>query len=322
MNFSRLSTATGFFLLSVIIGIAGYVFLEDYSAVDAFYMTVITIGTVGFTEVKELSPGGRLFTAVYIIFNLAIYAYTITVITRYLFEGELSNTFSNIRTKNKIKKMKDHVIVCGYGRNGSKAVEELVKNRIEVVVVEKGSGNEKLKGERENGITFVYGDATRDETLEAAGISTCRAIISTLPSDADNVYIVLTARGLNPEVNIVARASEPHSENKLKRAGADHIVMPEFIGGLHMASLITNKLSLVKEGESANLDQYIKLDQFPVTVISEEINNREIGDVLKTGFEGRIFVGYKTEKGDFIFNPEKTMKVEEGGILFFVRSGE
>jgi len=239
LNLSRLWLALGLLIFSFATGVGGFMMLENYSFIDAFYMTVITASTVGFGEVHPLSDGGRIFVAFYILFNLLVVAYLVSVLTTYIFDGELRHLFRMIRADQEIKSFRDHVIVCGFGRNGYKAYDELRHSGTRAVVVEQNEA--MLRAVSESGgpqIPAVYGDATTETALRSAGIEHARALITTLPKDADNVFVALTARELNPHVTIIARASARSSVSKLISAGANSVVMPDEIGGSHMANLV------------------------------------------------------------------------------------
>ena len=239
LNLNRLYLALGLLGLSFLVGVGGFMMLEDYSFIDAFYMTVITASTVGFGEVHPLSDAGRIFVAFYILFNLLVVAYLVSVLTTYIFDGELRHLFRMIRADQEIKSFRDHVIVCGFGRNGYKAYDELRQSGTRAVVVEQNEALLRAVNEAgKNQIPAVAGDATTEAALRQAGIEHARALITTLPKDADNVFVALTARELNPHLTIIARASARSSVSKLISAGANSVVLPDEIGGSHMANLV------------------------------------------------------------------------------------
>lgn len=227
------------FLFSITIGLLGFTFIEDMAPVDAFYMTIITVGTVGFTEVKELSPTGRIFTSIYILMNLGLFAYVVSVVSSYFFEGKLKSIFKDYKTGMEIRNLKDHVIVCGFGRNGSRACEELQKSGNDFVIIDNDPEITRIIPED---MKWFIGDATEDDNLRTIGIEKARTIIITTPSDASNVFITLTARHLNEKIMIVARASNLETENKLYRAGANKVIMPDALGGMFMAQLVTKPI--------------------------------------------------------------------------------
>jgi voltage-gated potassium channel len=310
------------FVTSISIGILGYMHIEDFSFVNALYMTIITISTVGFTEVGELSAEGRVFTSAYILFNLGVYGYSIAIITHYLIEGELKRKFHFIHVEKKIRKMNNHVIVCGFGRNGSKAAEELLRNKIQVVIIESKASNAFHKDPVYKDAVFLEGDATTDELLLHAGIQKAKAIITSLPSDADNVFITLTARELNPEMTIIARASDPLSETKLKRAGANNVVMPDFIGGLHMAGLLLRyeNPALFKAPQKPNIQGY-NVEEVPLSRLGERFAGMRLTEINMV-LEGSMVVGYKHKAGNIIINPGADVTFSHDDTLLLVYSSQ
>lgn len=217
-------------------GTAGFMIIESFTFLESIYMTIITISTVGYGEVHELSSAGKIFTAILILLSLCVLAYVASIITTQLFEGQLGYFLRGHKNKSRLKKMKNHVIICGYGRNGQQAIKELEAHKNDFIVVD--SDHNLILDNVKPGFNMIEGDATDEEVLVAAGLLTAHSIITTLPSDADNLFVTLTARSLNPNITIISRASSESSEKKLKLAGANNIVMPERIGGAHMATLV------------------------------------------------------------------------------------
>ena len=237
-SLNKLLLAIVLLVFSIIVGTAGFYFIEGYNLINCFYMAIITLSTVGFAEVQEMSDYGRLFTSFYILMNLAILAYTVSILTSYIFEGKLQSIYKNYMTDLQINKLDNHVIVCGYGRNGKEACEELSRSRKQYVAIEINADVvEDFKTSK--GAHVLIGDATNDNTLNIAGIDRADVIIITTSSDADNVFIALTARERNLEIIIIARASEKESESKLRSAGANQVIMPDNLGGMFMAQMVT-----------------------------------------------------------------------------------
>jgi len=206
-----------FLLLFTIIsgGTCGYIVLEDYNFVEAFYMTVITISTTGFQEVRALSSNGRLFTAFLIIFSFSTFAYVISAITQYVIDGDFKKHLKLIRLEKKIAKLNNHVVVCGFGRNGNQATMDLLSHNETVLVIEKTDDLICEKAEQFKNLHYINGDATSDEIQLKARLYAAKALITTLPSDADNLFIVLSAREQNSSMTIISRASDDHSDRKL-----------------------------------------------------------------------------------------------------------
>ncbi len=234
--FKALLFPISLFFALLFLGTIGYMILERYSFMEAFYMTVITVGTVGYLEVHPLSEPGRIFTIFIILINIVAFTFFVTYISRYLLDGELIRQYKKMKMENEIQQLRDHVIVCGFGRNGTECGQVLHENNIPFVVLEE-------KNELPQGLPFavkyfIKGDATKDEVLLDAGIERARAIICTMPVDADNLFAVITARQLNPKITIISRASQDSSVSKLKVGGAKNVIMPDKIGGAHMATLV------------------------------------------------------------------------------------
>ena len=234
--FKALLFPISLFFMLLFSGTIGYMIIEGYSLLDAFYMTVITVGTVGYLEVNPLSEPGRIFTIFIILINIVAFTFFVTYISRYLLDGELIRQYKKMKMENEIQQLRDHVIVCGFGRNGTQCGQVLHQNNIPFVVLEQ-------KSELPQGLPFavkyfIKGDATKDDVLINAGIQRARAIICTMPVDADNLFAVITARQLNPDITIISRASQDSSVSKLKVGGAKNVIMPDKIGGAHMATLV------------------------------------------------------------------------------------
>ncbi|MDX1615899.1 MAG: potassium channel protein [Candidatus Promineifilaceae bacterium] len=220
----------------VTLGTIGYVVVEDWSLVDAFYMTVITLSTVGFGEVRPLSEAGRLFTVALLFLGAGTFAYSLSTAAEYFVTANLAPRLRRRRSMAMISRLKGHVIVCGYGRVGRSSIRSLRESDIDVVVVERDEG--LVQQVRDEGLLAVHGDATSDQILREAGIEQARGVIVCGPSDADNLFIVLSARTLNPKLHIVTRSVTPENEAKMQRAGADRVVSPYQIGGRHMANVL------------------------------------------------------------------------------------
>jgi voltage-gated potassium channel len=235
-SFSKLLRPIVLLLIAILFGVIGYMVTEGYSFLDALYMTVITVSTVGYEVIRPLSYAGKIFTIVLILVNIGLFTYFITLITRYLLDGEFIKRYKQMKMENNISHLKNHVIICGFGRNGKESAQILKNNNLPFVVIE---STEDLQNDKNQKLDhFVKGNATKDEVLIEAGIKHAKAIITTLPVDADNLFLVLSARQLNPAVKIISRASVDSSVHKLKIAGADNVIMPDKIGGAHMATLV------------------------------------------------------------------------------------
>ena len=291
-------------LFSVVIGIVGYIIIEGYTFVEAFYMTMITITTAGYLEVHPLSDSGRIFTSFYLVTNIGIFFYGATTIVGLVIEGEFKNFYKNFNVKKKISELKNHVIVCGYGRNGKQVCMELKDDNHPYMIIEKRVNIvEELKADEKN--LFIEGDATEEEVLIDAGIRNAKAIITTLPEDPDNVYVVLTARELNPSITIISRASNESSVNKLKRAGANNVIMPEKIGGAHMAALVMKPdiMEFIAELTGQSSDISLTFEELSLKDISSEYVEGTIRDLDIRNKTGANIIGLRMPDGEFVINP-------------------
>lgn len=289
--------------------------IDDFGFVDSVYMTIITISTVGYGEVKDLSDGGKLFTSGLILASLIILGYTISILTQKLVHSQLSFFYSINSKKRRSRKMENHVIVVGYGRNGKQVVSELLTLELKLVVVDKS--HELVINNMGLPVKFVEGDATNDDVLIKAGIKTARSLISTLPNDADNLYVVLTARSLKHDLKIISRASSESSEKKLRMAGVDNVVMPERVGGAHMATLIAQP-DIVEFLEHLTLhsDTPTQLNEILCSELPPDLINKPISDLGIRKKSGANIIGYKTSTGDFIINPTPDTKLIPSSKIF------
>ena len=290
--------------LIMVCGVTGFMVIEHYKFIDALYMTVITLATIGYHEVQPLSQAGKVFNIVFIISSFAVFTYVLGSLTRYIISGEMAATFKKRSLMNSIEKISNHVIICGFGRNGQQAAHILSANKIDFVVIDTEEINMQNWLNERKSLVYIHGDATDDDVLAKAGIVKAKALLLTLPTDADNVFIVLSARSLNPRLTIISRAQHKSSVIKLKTAGADHIILPEMIGGTHMATLIS-KPDVIEfinnlwgdEAESINIES-IAYDSLPT-----ELKDQSIFKIINWKNTGVNCLGIKDQSGKFIINP-------------------
>jgi len=293
--------------IAIVIGVVGFILIEHYNFLDALYMTVITVAAVGFQEVHPLSQGGKIFVIVLIFFNLGLFTYFIALLTRFFLDGEFIKQYKSVKMHDKIETLSGHVIICGFGRNGKEAAQVLHANHIPYVVVEE---REEVDGAKDPEVKYrVKGNATRDEVLLEAGIKSARALISTLPVDADNVFTVLTAKQLNPNIRIISRASQDTSVNKLKVAGANNVIMPDKIGGAHMATLVMIPDVL----EFIELLTTRSNEQFKVAELLAE-KGSVIGELNLWSSTGCSILGVKNAR-EYLLNPPPNYYLNPGERL-------
>jgi len=288
--------------LIIVFGVTGYMIVEGYSFFDALYMAVITISTIGYHEIRPLSDNGRIFNIIFIITSFTTFTYVLARLTQYILSGELARYFTTKRLMQQLAKKEQHVILCGYGRNGHQAAKTLKAHKIDFVIIEKNAAT--MQNLEDSSLVYMIGDATEDEMLVKAGIEKASTLLTSLPEDADNVFIVLSARSLNPHLNIISRASNSSATTKLYKAGANHVVMPDLIGGTHMATLVS-KPDVIEfidflsgeDGESIHIEavSYYKLPS--------NIRDTSLKHIMNWKKTGVNCIGIKDENGRFLINP-------------------
>ncbi|NIK92378.1 potassium channel protein [Mangrovimonas sp. CR14] len=296
---------TAMFLLALLVGtgVVGFKILSGYSWINALYMTVITMTTVGFSEVQPLDDASKIFTIILILTSVIIVGYAISVITEYILSR---NNYEDLKIKKMQKEMEalnNHIIICGYGRNGSQAARKLKAYKKQFVVVERNK--ELLQKLDEENILYVNGNANEDDVLKEAGIERASTLISALPNDADNVFVVLSARQINSKLTIISRASQETSYEKLKFAGANNVILPDRIGGDHMASLVVipdliefiDNLSIVGKSN-------INIEEVEVEKLYDTSAVKTIRDLDLRKKTGCNVIGFKSPEGEYIVNPD------------------
>ena len=313
MDYKKLRISVTLLAATIFFGTMGYVLFEDMTPFEALYMTVITISTVGFSEIKPLTVYGRVITLIVITTGVSIGGYTLGMLLRMFIEGELKKSYGRRKLEKQISKLQNHIIVCGFGRIGRLICHELKADEKEFVVIEKAQAAvDQLEKE---GHPYLMMDATSEEALIAAGILKAKGLVTAVRSDANNVFITLTAKGIRPDIFIMSRTSDPKNEDKLKRAGASRVVCPYLIGGRRMAEMLKrptvvdfidvammgNKLGLVMEeamvGQKSNL-----------------IGKNLIESGLRKEY-GVIIVAIKRPDQDMIFNPLPTEVLRMGDVI-------
>ena len=319
---SKFYTALSLLFLIILVGTFGYVYIAEYGWIDALYMTVITISTVGFKEVQPLDFDAKIFTIFLIITSITIFGYIVSVITDYIANNKFIEELKFKQVQKKIQRLENHTIVCGFGRNGKQAMARLKSYKRGCVIIESDPElieEIELAGE----MLYIKGDATSDDVLLSAGIERASSLITTLPSDADNLYVVLSARQLNGECTIVSRASIDTSNRKLKVAGADNVIMPDKIGGAHMASLVVtpdiiefiDRLSI--EGESSSNLEELVIENLPI-----EYKNKSILDLDLRKRTGCTVIGFKTPGKEYVINPDASTKLVPKSKLIVIGNPE
>lgn len=309
-------------LLITTVGTVGYMWLEHWSLSDSLYMTIITISTVGFGEINELSQVGRLFTTVLIVGSFGIFALAIGSLTKYIVGGEYKEHLKEYKLMKATSELKNHVIICGFGRVGRQVAKDLMHSEIPFVIIDQNKEHID-DSKRQFDFLFLHGNSTNDEILEKAGILRAKAIITCLPNDADNLYVVLSARESNSNILIVSRASQESAVSKLKIAGANNVIMPDSIGGAHMASLVSNPdvmefVDLLKspgfEGATVSSLTFEELSNGQTSLNIGEIRSKSIGKLS--------IIGLKNSNGEYLINPDDELNLNPNERIFVLGSSK
>jgi voltage-gated potassium channel len=301
-------------------GSAGYMLIEGWSLIDALYMTVITLATVGYGEVHLTSNVGRIFTIILIILGVGFCLYVVGNVVQFLVEGRIRLVLGRRKLDKQIRQIKDHYIVCGYGRMGRGVCRYLSQKKLDFAVIEKDP--DRTPGMEDDGILYVLGDSTSEANLTTAGIDRASTLMATLGSDAANVFLVLTARRRNPELFIVARANEGETIDTLYAAGANVVVSPYEIGARRMAHAILRPtvihfLELAFADESTD----IEMEEIPVSTDSNLVD----ATLMESGIRqdlNVIIIAMKKADGSMLFNPSADSTIEAGDTVVVVGEDE
>lgn len=315
----RLIKGLIFTFITVAVGTAGYKILggPEWSFLDSLYMTIITLTSVGFGEIQDLSdyPYARILTIFIILFGMGSILFVVSTITGFIVEGELSNVFGRRKMLKEISSLKNHFIVCGIGNTGYVVVKELIQTKRDFVVVDTDL-NELEKLSETDKILYINDDATNDAALVNAGIHEAHGLITILPDDKDNLFVTLTAKQLNPNLRIVSKGVEEHTIKKLKLAGAASVVMPSFIGGLRMVS------ELIRPAAVSFLDKMLRTQKgksYRIEEIAIPAGSRFIGQTLSQAnlLKGTrvLIVAMKGKDEDFTYNPDPKSVITDGTVI-------
>jgi voltage-gated potassium channel len=309
------SIIRGVVLLSLVLifGTAGYMLVEGWPLLEALYMTVITITTVGFGEVRTVSEPGRVFTVILIFTGMGIMAYTLGIVAQIMVEFQVRDLIGRRKLGLKLKNIKDHYILCGYGRIGEVIAHELKANGSPLLVIDQDpQSKEKL---RSHDIPYIIDDATSDDVLMEAGIMRAKGLVTVVLSDADNLFITMTARGMNPGLFILSRADQGATEKKLLRAGANKVVMPYQIGGLRMVHTILRP-AVTDFFDFAMQDKNIALKMEELKVQEKSpLNGVHLKDSGIRQDMNVIIVAIRDKEGNMSFNPSSNVAMEAGTTL-------
>lgn len=305
--------------VAVLFGTIGFHLVEGWSLLDSLYVTVQTLTTVGYGDIPPRSGTGRLFAIIVMLVGAGGVALAVSTIVQSVVKLELISTFGQRRLTKKMSKLRDHYIICGSGRVGSHLVRDLMRGNESFVVIE--SDQQRAAEFSQRGVNVLVGDATLEECLRDVGVEHARGLAACLPNDADNVYVVLTARDLNPNLRIVARAAEEQAEAKLLRAGANHVIAPTIIGGHRMAVALTKPaVSEFMDSITAN-ELGLGFEQVEVdaasSLVGQELRSTSIRSELDV-----VIISIRRQTGEVLFNPAGDCQIENGDILIAIGRAE
>ncbi len=325
-----LRTCAYLLLTSLLIGTIGYKYIEGYTVGNALYMSVITISTVGFGEIRPMSPMGRLFTSGFVIVNLAITAIFVSTLTQHLRDGGIVFKLRNYLMKEEITNLSNHVIVCGAGRYGREIIDQLEDSEEQVLLIERDQSHIDQLTERHPRLLYILADATNDEALLQAGILKAKTLMVTLGDDSDNAFTVLSARQVCnrreasiPPLNIIARVYKAENRAKLMRVGADHVIQPEQIGSFYMATLVKKPSAVefftsLASGESAE----VGFEEIPYKKLPATLQGKSLLDMDLRRKTGVSVVAMRYPDGHYVVNPDPTSKLVKGTSLIALGDAE
>lgn len=309
-------------LFLLIIGTAGYVLIEKWSLIDSIYMTIITLTTVGYGEVAPLSYKGKIFTILFIIFGIVIFSIIITRVVNFIFQNELGIIFRRRGMQKKINKLKEFYIVCGLGDVGRVIIEEFKNSNIMAVGIDKNKEVVEFMKSKFPKYLFIVGDATEDSVLSEAGIERAKGIIAALASDIENLYVVISARNLNPKIRIIAKANDESTQIKMQKAGADYVISPDLIGALRMASVaIRPEVVSFLDIMTRNIEQTWRLEQILIPETSPLIG-KTLKDVAIPAITGLLVIAVKDANQKFIYNPPANYLLSSNNTLLVLGNQE
>jgi voltage-gated potassium channel len=305
--------------VAILFGTIGFSVIERWSLADSLYVTVQTLTTVGYGDVPPRSSAGRIFAVMIMLIGAGGVALAVSTIVQSVVQSELISALGQRRKSKRMSKLHDHYIICGSGRVGSHLVRDLQSSRQSFVVIERDP--QRAAEFTQRGVDVLVGDATLEESLREVGVERARGLAACLAEDADNVYVVLTARDLNPSLHIVARAAEEQAEAKLLRAGANHVIAPTIIGGHRMAVALTKPaVSEFMDSITAN-ELGLGFEQLEVDASSPLVGQELNATPIRTELD-LVIVSIRRQDGETTFNPSGSVRVKAGDILIAIGSAE
>ena len=309
----RFLLIAGLLGIILVVGTMGFVLIDGYSWFDAFYMTLTTITTVGYGEIRPLDRAGRIFNSFLIFFGVTTMFLAVGAMTQTIIELELQDRYGKRRKRRMIDQLHDHFIVCGYGRVGRNASFEFQRANIPFLVVDRNE--DRVAKAADAGMLAIAADATRDDSLREAGVLRAKGLIAALPSDAENLFIILSAKTLNPKLTVVTRASEEEAEEKMRRAGADTVFTPYAVTGRQLAdSLLRPHVVEFLDFGRSNMGPKVTMEQVCVSA-NAELTTKTLGELMELRKTGVIVLAIRKRGGETIFNPPPEFEISAGDFL-------
>lgn len=309
----RFLVIAGLLGIILVVGTTGFVLIDGYSWFDAFYMTLTTITTIGYGEIRPLDRAGRIFNSFLIFFGVTAIFLAAGAMTQTIIEFELEDRYGERRKRRMIDQLHDHFIVCGYGRVGRNASFEFQRANIPFLVVDRNEA--RVAKATDAGMLAIVADATRDDSLREAGVVKARGLIAALPSDAENLFIILSAKTLNSKLTVVTRASEEEAEEKLRRAGADTVFTPYAVTGRQLAdSLLRPHVVEFLDFGRSNMGPKVTMEQVCVSA-NAELTAKTLGELTELRKTGVIVLAIRKRGGETIFNPPPEFEISAGDFL-------
>lgn len=302
----------------LVLGFTGYIFIEGYTPLESLYMMVITFATIGYGEVQPLSDNGRIFTIIIVVTGLSVGFYVIGKLTEFVIDGELSKLIKLRKMNKSLKLLNNHYIVCGYGKTGRKVVEDLLQKNKKVVLIESNAErNEKLKDYYNENLIHIVGDATSDEVLQYAGVEKASYLIAVLTTDAENLFVTLSAKDFNKNIKVITRVEETNSTGKFKKAGADHIISPIEIASERIVSIATTGSDFFSFMQFAESKEELHEYKFGLVQIAE--GSDLVGKTYRNANIPQrtqlVVIGYYSLNDELQVNPKADNHIELGDKL-------
>ena len=296
----------------------GYILILDIGFIDALYMTIITISTVGYKEVVEMNQAAKLFTIILILMSVGMIGYLLSEIFRFFSEGHINEAWRKKKMEKEIANLNQHIIICGAGETGIHVIKQMMRRDVKFIVIE--NDDQQIDQLKELNVLYICGDATKEETLSEAGVEKAKGLITCLAKDADNVFVVLTARGLNKQLKIIARYHDKNSDKKLRRAGANHAVSPDEIGGKKMASIMINpQVQFFVDNIIDTKNLSFNMEEIMINQASELIG-KKLKEAKISEKAGLVVLAIRRANDQFIFNPKADEMLAEEDKMIVVGS--